>query len=300
MKKLLFIPLDYKYRPHEDWYKGFCKYYDCLHYSDKESAILFMPELIFVQSGALAPTELIEIKQRTGAVVMQWTGDCREDLLPDVLAYKDISDIIFLACGIAQKSMYENAMNQPVYYLQHGVSEYRFAPVKENIEDGKITFIGNNYNQFSGDIERTALLKMLSPIFKNLEIWGSGFNMEGFNNVGSIPYSETVQIYNNSFISISSSIFNDKEGYWSCRPLDIMAAGACCLIQYVPNLENYFTDMEDCVYYRTNYEAAILINYLLSEPELRNKIAKKGQQKVMERHTWEYRAFEVKQALENK
>lgn len=302
MKRLLFIPLDWQLpvKPHQAYYTSLASHFNVLYYLDQPSSINFSPDIIFVHSGALVPELLTELKDMTGATVIQWTGDCRSELLQPVMSYKGICDITALACGIGQKDMYEDAMGHKVYYLQHAVEPYQFLSVRENLtKPEKVVFIGNNYDQFPGAVERTQLCKALSIVFSaNFEVIGNGFASHEFKNSRAIKYDQTPEIYSNSYIGISANIYNDIEGYWSNRPLDIMAAGSCCLMRYTPRMEKWFTDMQDCVFFSSNTEAISKIQMLLDNPELRNKIALTGQKKVKMFHSYDSRVLELMEIIE--
>ena len=166
--------------------------------------------------------------------------------------------------------------------------------LKHDLTEKKIVFIGNAYGHFEGAVERNSLCQLLSQKFSEFEVIGNGFADGNYNNNRSCSYYDTPDIYNNSYIGISANCMNDIEGYWSNRPLDIMAAGCCCLMRYTPKAEKWFKDFENCVFYNTNEEAARHIETLMSNPDLRNKIAAKGQELVREHHTLDSRAQELK------
>ena len=292
MKKLLFIPLDYQYKPYQEFYASFCKKFDTLYFTDKESAIKFNPDYIYCHSSAISLADMQEIKEKTNAFVIQWTGNVRSDVLPEVMEYKTVCDLTLLASGIGQKEMYESKLGHPVKYFQHHVSNWQHIPAQE-LNSGKIIFIGNAYNQFEGAVERGDLCALLTSKFEQFEVWGNGFNLPQFRNPSNIPFDKTQPMYNSAYISISANCFNDIEGYYSDRPLHIMVAGGCCLMRYVPSLENFFTDMEHCVFYKSNEEAVEKINFLIANPELRNKIARQGQEHVMKYHSNDYRVIEL-------
>lgn len=290
---LIFVPQDYHTKPYKDWYDAFCKEFDCSYYTSYSEAVKINPDYFFICCGALSCDEMQALKNKTTSKIFSWSGDCRNELLPEVLFGKHICDITFLASGIAQKEMYEQALGHPVKYLQHAIVDNGYA-VQKSMSIKGIVFIGNAYDQFEGAVERNELCAILSKEYpETFEVFGSGFNLPIYNNSKSLPFTEKYTKYNLSYISISANIFNNKEGYWSDRPLEIMAAGSCCLMRYVPNLENYFEDMVDCVFYRSNDEALEKVNTLLNYVELRNKIAAQGQNKVLEYHTYDYRVLEI-------
>jgi hypothetical protein len=282
VKKLLFIPLDYQHKPYQEFYEAFCKRFVTYYYSDnvKYSDI----DYIFARCGVLPVDKMIELKQKTGAFLMQWTGDAKDYILPEVVMYKDCADLTLLASGIGQKEMYETALGHPVRYFQHHVSDWQFLPVK-NIKQGN--------NHFEGAVERNNLCELLTSKFTQFEVWGNGYNLPQYRNPSSMPFHEAHHMYNKAYISISANCFNDIEGYYSDRPLHIMAAGGCCLMRYTPNIERWFTDMEHCVFYHSNDEAVEKINMLIANPELRNKIALQGQEQVMKFHHNDFRVLEL-------
>ncbi len=298
IKKLLFIPQHYYVHPppHVEWLNSFAPFFKCDYFCGViESASNY--DYIFVQSGAIDSNSLKRLKEKTGAKVIQWTGDCRSEIMNGVADYKNIADLTLLAVGIGQKEMYEAFLKHPVEYLQQGVAK-SFLLEPNYLSDGNIVFIGNNYDHFEGAIERTELCKVLSSSFDKFEVIGNGFNLPEFNNKRSIPYYDSAEIYNKAYISISHACFNDIEGYYSNRTIDIMGAGGCCLMRYVPNIESIFTDIEHCIFYRTNDEAIEKIRLLLANPELRNKIAMQGHREVLSRHTFGYRTHQINEYIQ--
>ncbi len=301
VKRVLFIPQNYfvEPRPHQEWFEEFNKVFDCTYFNEMmlNKNNLGKVDFIFVQSGAIPLSLLRTLRINTEAQVIQWTGDCRSDCMSGVTDYRGHLDLTLLAVGIGQREMYEKVLLSPVDYLQQGVFKEFFIPAQE-LQTGNIVFIGNNYDQFEGAIERTELCKTLSSCFDSFEVIGNGFNLAGFNNKRSVPYIDSAKIYNESYISISHACFNEIEGYYSNRTLDILASGSCCLMRYVPNVEKFFTDMEHVVFYKTNDEAVEKIKFLLDNPEVRNKIANNGCILAKEKHTFAYRVKEITEYLQ--
>lgn len=300
-KRLLFIPLNYDIypRPHEDWFNAFNKYFKCVYFGENFWANSeFTFDYIFVQSGAIDMQWLLALKEKYKSKIIQWTGDARAGLMDNVTQYKGIVDLTLLAVGIAQKKMYENALGSPVDYLQQGVFESFFLPPKE-LQSGKIVFIGNKYDQFEGSRERSELCEMLSKEFPNdFEVIGNGFNNPKYNNSRSIPYLDSAKIYNKSYISISHACFNDIEGYYSNRTLDIMASGGCCLMRYSKDAEKYLAGLDVVAFYDSNKDCLKQINRLIENSQLRNNVSVNGSLLAKRNHTFEHRIIEIKELIE--
>lgn len=296
--KLLFIPLDWRVAAQPHFFDSLCNEFNCQYYTGDNDLDKWKPDFIWVQCGALKTSILKEIKSQTNAKIIQWTGNCNGAILEEVLIYKDIADYTFLASGIGQKKLYEDILKHPVVYLQHGMAPFNFIPVNESLDEKKIVFIGNNYDHFEGARERNELCLWLSSTFDNFEVIGNGYSTGGYKNSRSCGYYDTPKIYNESYIGISANCMNDLEGYWSCRPLDIMAAGSACLMRYTPNAEKWFKNWHDCVFYETKEEAVKHINTLLNNKSLRSSIANNGQKLIKEFHTLDYRAKELRHELD--
>lgn len=299
-KRLLFIPLHYNItpRPHEDWFNALSREFDC-EYMNINVGLGF--DYIFIQSGALKPLILSQIKLVHGnasAKVIQWTGDARDEVMENVIQYKGIVDLTLLAVGIGQKEMYEKALGSRVDYLQQGVFEKFFIEPKE-LTEGKIVFIGNNYDHFEGAIERTELCEILAKEFPQFETIGNGFDSR-HNNTRSIPYEESAKIYNESYISISHACFNEIEGYYSNRTLDIMASGGFCLMRRIPNCNSLISrHATTCLFYDSNEECVELIYLLIRETGARNGIANAGHEYAKKYHTFRYRAKQIKELCDS-
>ncbi len=291
MKKLLFIPQDYHLQPHKPWFDAFSLHFETKYFTTPGEAVSFHPHYVFMQSSAIGG-EIIHLLKDLGAKIIQWTGDARYELLSEVI--NTPADITFLAAGVGQKEMYEKELQHPVYYLQHAAHEFR----EVNKWASGIVFVGNNYDQFPGGKERNELCELLTKEFEDFNVFGSGYNLPQYRNPATIPYDQVADLYNRSYISISASIFNDIEGYWSNRPLDIMAAGSCCLMRYSPNLEKYFKDGIDCMFYYSNEDAVQKIRFLKLHPWLRSEIANNGQWAVKRFHTYDYRTIQIREVLD--
>lgn len=221
----------------DDFLKSLQKNFECLLYSSLDEAIAFKPDVVYVHNGAADIKELQTIKDNTGAVITQWTGDCREEPLEEVVKYKGIADITLLACGAGkQKAMYEQEGIGRVEWFPHGIAEWQFKAVKTDLTNKNVIFIGNNYDHFSGGIERMQIVEALARECSDFEVLGNGFNYLRCNT-RSIPFVDSHDLYNNSFISIDGNLYNDKEKYFSSRPLNAMASGCCHIIREVPEMD---------------------------------------------------------------
>lgn len=304
MKKprLLFIPLHYdaKPRPHEDWFNALQEYFEAEYFKSYTNGVCMRYDYVFIQSGAIGKEILDILKRDNGCKIIQWTGDARAEVMENVTQYKGIADLTLLAVGIGQKEMYEKELGHRVEYMQQGVFDSFFMKPKE-LSEGKIVFIGNNYDHFEGAIERSQLCAELSKQFENFEVVGNGWDetvMNGnvpvgkYSNTRSCDYKDSAKIYNEAYISISHACFNDIEGYYSNRTLDIMAAGGYCLMRYTPKAEKYVGTIGVEFYY-SNEDCIEKIKMLIEDRYKRNSIAEQGHKHAKSYDTFQSRAKEL-------
>lgn len=104
------------------------------------------------------------------------------------------------------------------------------------------------------------------------------------NNISDKHMSK---IYGRSKIVTNVSINNDI----NMRHYEAMAAGCLLLTNKIRNngLETLFKENIDYVTYKNKNDAINKINYYLNNPLIRRKIAKSGQQKVLNYHTYKHR-----------
>ena len=98
-----------------------------------------------------------------------------------------------------------------------------------------------------------------------------------------------------------NSVFGSiLDGYFTHRNLIALASGSCVLMKHFPGIEQFFTNWEHCVFYKTNYELLDIIEFLKREPSIRNKIAKNGNSYVRQNYLNSNFAYNFYQILKNK
>ena len=96
-----------------------------------------------------------------------------------------------------------------------------------------------------------------------------------------------------SKINIGHCGYAHMDGANSVRDMKIMAAGGFLLTERVKNSKPIFRDGFHWVEYVGIQDCVDKINYYLYHPEERNKIAKRGQDAVMNHHTYDIRLQEM-------
>lgn len=172
--------------------------------------------------------------------------------------------------------------------LQEGYSDLLF--YKKGLKkEYDIIFAGNFYPQsnFPGTQERVITVSQLSKYF-NIKVIGSGWDriLPMQNCLGPKSLNDINEHYNKSKIILNINHYNDIEDYWSIRMIEGMASGNLMVTKYIPNLEKYFKNHHDIVWFYSLADCIDVVKYYLKNGSEREKIASRGIKSV-ESFKWE-------------
>ena len=108
-----------------------------------------------------------------------------------------------------------------------------------------------------------------------------------------IMAEESMQIWAQAKIGLN--IMNGHKAGMTERVANILLSGACCMSDETDYLREHFHDGEDIVLFRADKPEQMIekIRYLLQNEDVRERIAKAGQEKALQEHTWSKRAEEL-------
>ena len=122
-------------------------------------------------------------------------------------------------------------------------------------------------------------------------------SMPGVRNCGTADYwNVTPKIFNRSKINLNLTLRNIRTGI-PLRIWDILAAGGFCITNYQPELEMYFENGKDLVYFESRKDLADKVKYYLEHEDERRTIALNGYNKVKQQHTYQHRFDEMQQII---
>ena len=101
-------------------------------------------------------------------------------------------------------------------------------------------------------------------------------------------YTQAPLVYKNSKINLNITLKSIQTGI-PLRVFDIMGCGGFLLTNYQEDMLSFFTPDEEFVYYTDEKDMLEKVSYYLSHDEEREKIAKKGYEKVKQFHTFDCR-----------
>jgi len=160
-----------------------------------------------------------------------------------------------------------------------------------------ISFVGAGYYN-----RRNSFLRLLDFNFK---IWGSEWDLssplsKNIQNQGRrIEPEEYNKIFNSSKINLNlhSSTYHQGVNHFgdfvNPRTFEIASSGGFQLVDYRSELHKFFKIGEEIICYRDADELREKIEYYLKHPKKREEIARKGQQRALQEHTYENRMKEM-------
>lgn len=260
----------------------------------KEIAKTQLPNLIFMQlQGAnILSEDTLNFIKRTGAFIVQWTGDARQ---PTPNHYLDIGSKINLSLfGNTEDIEALTAKGINADFLQISADHTIYKPSRKH----EIVFMGNNYpNKFPLSKFRQDMCEFLK---KN---YGDRFGVYGLSWGGelcaeNLMYNQVkeAEVYQNCKIAINCSHY-DLRRYTSDRFFRILLSGAFCLSKEFPNMDEYLPDVN----FATFKDLSTLkskIDYYLENDAERINIAKNGHKMAISKWTWKHRANELLKLVE--
>lgn len=147
-------------------------------------------------------------------------------------------------------------------------------------------------------MERKTLLAELSKQSEiNLYTDDDNINMPGINLKGIADYWNVApKVFNRSRINLNFTIRNIRSGL-PLRIWDIMGAGGFLITNYQPELDMYFINGEDLVYFTDRDDLADKVKYYLAHEDERIRIAQNGRKKVAQLHNYQKRFDEMSKII---
>lgn len=217
--------------------------------------------------------------------------------IPDSVLKPAISklDYFFSICP-------EHAKALGGFWVPEGFDPASHFPIHTN-ESYDVTFVGQvvedsptyrNAGFVHLDREKW-LIKIAKSFKEKLKIFGAIY---GDVLISELHTHKTLKTaWENNAVSTMSNINLGHSGWpnvkysWSARDYRIMAANGFLITNKIKGHNDFFKDGRDIVLYESNDECVDKIGYYLNRPELREKIAQRGMEKV-------YSAFTFKHSFE--
>jgi len=148
-------------------------------------------------------------------------------------------------------------------------------------------------------------VSFIGAAYGNRRQWVAGLRERGITvacfghgwESGVVATSEVSRIINDSAVSLNFSDAGPqlqggrrvRSRQIKARVFEVPAAGGCLLTESAEGLEEYFVPGEEIETFASIDELAAKIRHLLDDPDLRNRIARRGHERTCREHTYEIR-----------
>ncbi|GAQ94589.1 spore maturation protein CgeB [Thermodesulfovibrio aggregans] len=267
------------------------------------------PDFILITKDEIDIEVLSECKKYTKLI--QWYPD---PVIPEwLIPYVKTVDLFFtMSEGLVEKF---KKYNSNTFWLTQAF-EPDFFKIKEITDNdikkysSDITFIGNLGSKPQYLPRRKALMKVLNERF-NLKWWGPPlpkkiktipliFGKLGRAYGGEFVYNETfAKVCKLSKIFLAFDSMPHIRKSMSARMYTAVGCGAFYMCQYVQGIEEVLIPDKEIVTFNDYDEMIDKIRFYLPKEDLRKKISKAGQERVLREHTYEVRIKQMIEIIKN-
>lgn len=245
----------------------------------------FKPDIIFIHSMDI-PLPVLEKITGTNIKTVQYYHDgWRVDRLPEMLKWGRQVDL-FLSNAMGLHDQYQQAGIKNPIFITEGCDIYdhkKRHPILP-IWKSDLAFVG----EARPNEPRIELIQKLNEICqvkvygKNWELCGIRATLKEVN-----PYRYSL-ICGGAKIVLGIDAVTSIEGHWTNRLWITLGCGGFHLTNYIPGMEEVFTNREHLVWYHDEEECIALVKEYLAKPEEIERIANSGYLYVHEHHTFHH------------
>lgn len=249
----------------------------------------YKPELVWIQIQAPGISkESIEALKAVNSFIVQWSGDMRHRLPEcyfhymewgcDLATFSNMTDVnIMRNCGYDSEFLQIGA--SPEIYNTTG-------PVNSICE---IAFFGNTFSHFPLSGLRRDMVKQLKLIYGDkFKAFGHGQPDGNYNG----DQNGEAAVYRGAKIGINLSHF-DAPRYTSDRLMRMLLCGVCVLSHNYKGIEQDFMHGENILVWDDLHQLKKQIDIILSDPIVGKRIANKGHELALSRHTFAHMAQDI-------
>jgi spore maturation protein CgeB len=246
-------------------------------------------QLVLVGHDFLQPAQVAALKEATGARVVLWFPDHIERFGRAYFLHAEYDALFFKDQYIVRELRAEYGL--PAFYLPQCCNPARHALPADQAVDPRfrcdIATAGNAHTA------RMALFRHLTDF--DVRIWGNPPPLWiGTREVAPMLQRRFVAYQEKALVFRSASIaLNTQHPAEICgvnkRTFEIPAAGGFQLVSHRPGLDELFDDGRELVSYKGLDDLREKIRYYLVHDQLRQQVARAGQERALAEHTYALR-----------
>ena len=252
------------------------------------------PDIFLEMGGHRILPETIKAIKRIGSTTALWTIDPPNDFH---LIQKAAPQYDFVFCGGTEAMELLNGYNiKNIYWLPFACDPLYHKPVavsqpEEERYGSDVVFVGSFYPN------RARIFEEISDM--GLAVWGPGWDAvpsssplkRCIRRAEGVTPEEWLKIYASSKMTLV--VHRQKEGVLcyqaSPRVYEALACKKMLLSDAQPDVTALFNDGQDLAIFKTPGHLRELIQFYINNPAQRERIAKSGQEKVLNNHTYDQR-----------
>jgi hypothetical protein len=251
------------------------------------------------ESDVLAPNESVANHGKYDlGIWVDWGEDALKGLIPYELLYPSHPSVYwasdthlgfdfrlesarkFSHVFVAQKKAVEDfaAHGVKAEWMPHAVEPLAYPKQEKLIKEFDVCFVGH--------INNPKRIEFLDRMFREFPKFYYGQKL----------FDAAAERFGRSKVCLNIAHSDDI----NMRNFEIMGTGSFLLTEYVPSMEELFQDGIHCAWYKDFDEAVDKARYFIEHDDVREKIAQKGYELMMERHTIDHRVDRMLEVANNK
>jgi hypothetical protein len=209
--------------------------------------------------------------------------------VPEVVDHMGMAD--YASCtGLGVANEIHKQTGMIIHHIMEGIDQDIYRPITQDEQfKADISFIG------TANAERNMYMNALIDSGYNVKAYGSGYDNEVHGTVFNVVCSSS-----SAMLAISAE--HDTREYFSDRVLRYGAGGSFVLHKHSPNMDRYFENNKDLVYFHdVDSLLEVVGKYLVDEAApTRQEISVNLYNKVLQNHTWDNTIQKILTAAEIK
>ncbi|MCO1604110.1 CgeB family protein [Desulfosporosinus nitroreducens] len=196
----------------------------------------------------------------------------------------------------------------PALYFHFACNPSFHRPTEPSLQYScDLLLVANYYTSYPQ--RRIGLETVLSPLRSgpfDLKVFGNRdwiankdhYTLEPELYQGYLPYDQLPCAYSSAKIVLGLNSVIDSPTMMSMRTFEALGCRAFFLTHWTPAVENHFKNHVHLVWSRHPDETLELVRFYLGREDLREKIARQGQEEVYRNHTYQHRIQSVHKFLQ--
>lgn len=277
---------------------------------DQEESILyflqnFRPDYVFNDGGINRFNKIFPYVDECQVPHVYWAIEDPVSLASLSLNYAAKSSHVFTPC---QESINDyHSYGYDAYLLMFACHPHFHRSVPPDARfNHDIIFVGNNYGNHPARMRGVNdILRALVDNNYDIKIYGNEWWLDSSQAYfipasfygGILPNEDLPAACASAKIVLGLHSVDTSLTMMSMRTFEILGSGGFYLTQWTPAIEHHFRNHYHLVWTKSSAETFELVNWYLSHPEERDRIARQGQAEVYAKHTYHHRIRSIQHLL---